>query len=183
MKIIYKYIFNNLSSYDTNYYSFNCYVINDISKQFLNISFSEKPPKSDIISIEYSPEFKDKNIVLNYKCNNGNIFNSRFIDFYNKFNSTLKLIYPYFDYLINEIDLNIFSFKILTKIDKYSNNSIYEYINKYAGSYLLLPIQYPAGISFCYIKDKNISRDMILECFGICDYYDDLNDINRIWKD
>ena len=91
----------------------------------------EKPPKSDIISIEYSPEFKDKNIVLNYKCNNGNIFNSRFIDFYNKFNSTLKLIYPYFDYLINEIDLNIFSFKILTKIDKYPNNSIYEYINKY----------------------------------------------------
>ena len=172
---------NNLSIYDINYYSFNCYVINDISEQLLNISLLEKePPKSDIISIEYSPEFKNKNIILNYKCNNGNIFNSRFRDFYNKFNSTLKLIYPYFNNLLKDYDINIFSFKIITKIDKYpNNNKLYEYTNKYAGGYLVLPTNDPEGVSFCYIKDKNITRDMILECFGICDYYDDLNE-NKI---
>ena len=99
---------NNLSYYDTNYYSFNCYTINDISKPFLNISLLERPPQSDSISIKYSPEFKNKNIIINYTCNNGNIFNSRFRDFYTKFNSTLRIIYPYFSKLLKDIYLNVF---------------------------------------------------------------------------
>lgn len=60
----------NLKLYDKNnkYYSFDCYIINDISKQFINITLSEEPMNSYIITIEYSFDFKNKTIVLNYHC-------------------------------------------------------------------------------------------------------------------
>ena len=168
---------NNLSYYENNnnidYYSFNCYIVNDISNEYLNISLLDIPPFNHIISINYSSFFKkNRTIFFNYKCNNIN----KFKEFYNEFNSTLNLFYPYINNLFLDIDINIFSFKILIKIDKYPNNKIYQYYNKYMGNYLILSIYEPLGVAFCYLKDKNISRTTILECFGISGYYDYLEE-------
>ena len=137
----------NLKLYDKNnkYYSFDCYIINDISKQFINITLSEEPMNSDIITIEYSLDFKNKTIILNYHCSSDNILNSKYKRFYRKFNSTLKLLQPYVNNLIlDELNINIFSFKIYSKIDKNPNNKLYDYFNKYlTDGYLFLPIENP----------------------------------------
>lgn len=107
---------------------------------------------------------------INYHRSSDNILNSKYKRFYRKFNSTLKLLQPYVNNLIlDELNINIFSFKIYSKKDKNPNNKLYDYFNKYlTDSYLFLPIENPTGAAFCYNNDTNVSRDMILECFGIC---------------
>ena len=168
---------NNLSYYETinniNFFSFNCYIVNDTSNDNLIITFLDTPPYSNIISINYSSYFNEnKTIIFDYKCNS--IY--KFKDFYYEFNSTLNLFFPIFNKYIFDVDFNMYSFKILIEMNKIPNNTIYKYYNKLLGNYLIMPIDDPSGVAFCYLKDKNISRATISECYGITDYYLDLEE-------
>ena len=167
---------NNLSFYEKNnslnYYSFNCYVVNDTSdKEYLNITLLNRPLFSDIITIKYSSEYKNIPLILKYKCNNGNIIKYRFREIYNEFNTTINSINDLFDDS-PDIDYNIFSFKLLLEIDGYEKGKLSDLYDKYYKNYLTIPIKEPLGVSFCYLKEKNISRIMILECYGIVHYND-----------
>ena len=177
---------NNLSFYEKtnniNYYSFNCYVVNDTSTEdYLNITLLNRPLFSDIITIKYSNEYENVPLILKYKCNNGNIIKYRFRELYNEFNTTINSINDLFN-TTPDIDYNIFSFKILLEMDGYANIKLSDLYDKYFENYLTLPIREPLGISFCYLKEKDISRIMILECYGIAHYNDFLNEEEIIFK-
>ena len=176
---------NNLSYYEKenniNYYSFNCYVVNDTSnKDYLNITLLDRPLFSDIISIKYSNDYQNVPLILKYKCNNGNDIKYRFRELYNEFKTTINSINDLFD-LSKDIDYNIFSSKILLEMDGYEKSKLSDLYDKYFENYLTLPIRSPYGMSFCYLKEKNISRVMILECFGIV-YYSEIIEEDIIFK-
>ena len=88
----------NLSYYSPingiDYYSFDCYVINDISNDYLTITLLDTPPNSKFISINYSQNFtNNKQIYFNFRCINEYKSN----DFDEEFNSTLSLFYSFND--------------------------------------------------------------------------------------
>ena len=168
---------NNLSFYEKenniNYYSFNCYVVNDTSNEdYLNITLLDEPLFSDIITIKFSNEYKNIPLIFKYKCNNGNDIKYRFRELYNEFKTTINSINDLFN-SSQDIDYNIFSFKILLEMDGYEKSKLSDLYDKYFENYLTLPIRSPYGISFCYLNEKKISRIMILECYGIV-YYSEL---------
>ena len=167
---------NNLSFYEKedniNYYSFNCYVVNDtLNEDYLNITLLNRPLFSDIITIKYSNEYENVPLILKYKCNNRNNIRYRFRELYNEFNTTINSIIDLFDES-PDIEYNIFSFKILLELNEYSKDKLSDFYDKHFENYLTLPIEEPFGISFCYLKEKNVSRLMILECYGIVDNYE-----------
>jgi len=176
---------NNLSFYENtnniNYYSFNCYVVNDTSNEdYLNITLLNRPLFSDIITIKYSNEYRNVPLILKYKCNNGNNIKYRFRELYNEFNTTMNSINDLLDES-EDIDYNIFSFKILLEMNEYSNSKLSDYYDKHFENYLTLPIEEPLGVSFCYLKEKNVSRIMVLDCYGIV-YYDELDEEEIVFK-
>ena len=171
---------NNLTFYEKtnniNYYSFNCYVVNDTSnEEYLNITLLNRPIFSDIITIKYSDEYRNIPLILKYKCNNGNNIKYRFRELYNEFNTTINSINDLLDKSL-DIDYNIFSFKILLEMDGYANIKLSDLYDKYFENYLTIPIREPLGISICNLKEKDISRIMILECYGIAHYNGTLNE-------
>jgi len=67
-------------------------------------------------------------------------------------------------------------------MDGYANTKLSDLYDKYFENFLTLPLEEPLGVSFCYLKEKNISRIMILECYGIAYYDDELNEDEIIFK-
>ena len=173
---------HNLSLYENtnniNYYSFNCYVVNDTSNEdYLNITLLDRPLFSDIITIKYSDKYENTPLILKYKCYNGNNAKYRFRELYNEFNTTINSINDLFDESTDtDEEYNIFSSKILLEMNENANTKLSDFYNKYFENYLTLPIKEPLfGFLFCYIKEKNISRIMILDCFGIV-YYSEFDE-------
>jgi len=136
---------NNLTFYENtnsiNYYSFNCYVVNDTSnKDFLNITLLNRPLFSDIITIKYSDEYRNIPLILKYKCNNGNNIKYRFRELYNEFNTTINSIIDLFG-KSPDIDYKIFSFKILLEMNGYEKSKLSDLYDKYFEDYLTLLIK------------------------------------------
>ena len=171
---------NNLSFYgnigDKDYYSFNCYIINDILNDYLNITFLDDPPNSKIISIEYSPYFKNNKMIhFNFKCFN----EDRSKGFDDEFNSVMNYIFSLNDNLLGPEYRKEFSYKIMIKIDKYPTKKLDEYYNKYMGNFLILQVD-NLGFSFCDLKNKNITKTSIIRCYG--NYYYDVGEDIVIYK-
>ena len=174
---------NNLSYHtiieDTYYYSFDCYIINDISSDYFNITFLDTPPSSNIISISYSQSFKNNKMIhFNFKCFNED--RSQTPD--DEFDSFSRLI-DFFNGESSSNDKNKYIYKLMVQKDnKYKNKKLEEYYNKYMGNFFLLYIIEDLGLSFCDLKDKNITNTLILRCYGNYDYYKNLEKIG-ITKD
>jgi hypothetical protein len=177
---------NNLLYYgfidNQDHYSFDCYVVNETSNDYLNITLLDTPPNSDIISVKYSPQFNNKKIDFNFKCYN----EDKSQDFEEEFNSTLSLFYLFNRKTNLDADTKEINFKVIAKADKYPNKKINEVYNKYMGKYLTLIIDDLSGVALCNLNGKNITNATILKCRGICGYeynlekikFDTINSLN-----